>query len=98
VINLLSDLKTDDLINNLREFSWEAAEIMLYYSQEIKNIVKTLKDKGISEGREHKKIFRPWGSYFSFAKAINLHFKKIKVNSRKSLSLQKHNHRMSIVS
>ena len=38
MINLLSDLKTDDLINNLREFSWEAAEIMLYYSQEIKNI------------------------------------------------------------
>tara|TARA_B100000575_G_C23032708_1_gene594541 strand:+ start:218 stop:1123 length:906 start_codon:yes stop_codon:yes gene_type:complete len=38
VIKLLSDLKTDNLINSLRGFSWEAAEIMLHYSQEMKNI------------------------------------------------------------
>jgi len=38
VIKLLSDLEKDNLVNSLREFSWEAAEIMLHYSQKIKNI------------------------------------------------------------
>ena len=38
MIKLLSDLEKDNLVNSLREFSWEAAEIMLHYSQKIKNI------------------------------------------------------------
>ena len=38
MIKLLSDLKTDNLIDSLRDFSWEAAEILLHYSQEMKNI------------------------------------------------------------
>ena len=35
---LLSSLKTDDLINSLRKFSWEAASIMLNYSQKMEII------------------------------------------------------------
>jgi len=38
VIKLISDLKTENLIKSLKEFSWEAALIMIHYSQEIKNI------------------------------------------------------------
>ena len=38
MIKLLSDLETDNLLNSLREFSWEAAEIILHFSQEMKNI------------------------------------------------------------
>ena len=34
-------------------------------SQEVKNIVNSLKERGIREGQEHKKIYRPWGSYES---------------------------------
>tara|TARA_Y100001978_G_scaffold117916_1_gene105150 strand:- start:35 stop:940 length:906 start_codon:yes stop_codon:yes gene_type:complete len=38
VIKLISNLKTENLINSLKEFSWEAALIMIHYSQEIKSI------------------------------------------------------------
>ena len=38
MIKLISNLKTENLINSLKEFSWEAALIMVHYSQEIKNI------------------------------------------------------------
>ena len=38
MIKLISDLKTENLIKSLKEFSWEAALIMIHYSQEIKNI------------------------------------------------------------
>ena len=38
MIKLISDLKTENLIKSLKEFSWEAAHIMIHYSQEIKNI------------------------------------------------------------
>ena len=34
-------------------------------SQKVKNVVNLLKEKGISEGQDHKKIYRPWGSYES---------------------------------
>ena len=38
MIKLISDLKTENLIKSLKEFSWEAALIMIHYSQEIKNM------------------------------------------------------------
>ena len=62
-------------------------------SQEIKNIVKTLKDKGISEGREHKKIFRPWGFYISVLEDSRWKVKLILVKPGQKLSLQMHHHR-----
>ena len=62
-------------------------------SQEIKNIVKMINDKGLSEGRENKKIFRPWGFYISVLEESRWKVKIIIVKPRHKLSLQMHYHR-----
>ena len=62
-------------------------------SQEIKNIVSTLNEKNFKEGKEHKKIHRPWGFYESIEVGKFWQIKKIKVHPGASLSLQMHNHR-----
>ena len=46
-------------------------------SQEVKNIVNILKKKGIPEGQEHKKMYRPWGSYTSIETGDNWQLKTI---------------------
>ncbi len=38
MIKLLSNLKEEDLIYSLREICWEASDIMLHYSKDMKNI------------------------------------------------------------
>ena len=63
------------------------------YSQEIKNIVSILNNKNLKEGKQHKKIHRPWGFYVSIEERNYWQIKKIEVNPGASLSLQKHNHR-----
>lgn len=62
-------------------------------SEEIKNIVKLLKEKGMTEGLEHKKIFRPWGYYVSVLEGTRWKVKVIFVKPGESLSLQMHHHR-----
>ena len=62
-------------------------------SQEVKNIVETLKEKGIREGQEHKKIYRPWGSYESIIEEQRWQVKIINVKPGEKLSLQMHHHR-----
>ncbi len=62
-------------------------------SQEVKNIVRLLKDKGIPEGQEHKKIYRPWGFYESIIEEDRWQVKIIIVNPGEKLSLQMHHHR-----
>ena len=62
-------------------------------SQEVKSIVEILKEKGISEGLEHKKIFRPWGHYESVAEDLSWKVKMIFVKPNETLSLQRHSHR-----
>ena len=63
------------------------------FSQELKNIVSLVNDKKLKEGKEHKKIHRPWGSYESLEEGNSWQIKKIEVNPGASLSLQLHNHR-----
>ena len=62
-------------------------------SQDIKGIVSLLNEKQLSEGNMHKKVFRPWGSYFSIAEEKGWQVKRINVNPGASLSLQKHKFR-----
>ena len=62
-------------------------------SQDIKGIVSLLNKKQLSEGNMHKKVFRPWGSYFSIAEEKGWQVKRINVNPGASLSLQKHKFR-----
>ncbi len=63
------------------------------FAQEIKNIVSILNKKKLKEGRQHKKIFRPWGFYLSIEESESWQIKKIEVNPGASLSLQIHNYR-----
>ena len=62
-------------------------------SQEVKSLVNLLKQKDIPEGKEHKKIFRPWGFYESIATDNKWQVKLITVKPGEKLSLQSHNHR-----
>ncbi len=63
------------------------------FSQEIKNIVSTLNKKKLKEGKQHKKMHRPWGSYLSIEESNGWQIKKIEVDPMASLSLQMHKHR-----
>tara|TARA_B100000886_G_scaffold340546_1_gene311090 strand:- start:5322 stop:6764 length:1443 start_codon:yes stop_codon:yes gene_type:complete len=62
-------------------------------SQEVKNIVSQLLEKNITEAKQQKKVFRPWGNYISIANGLNWQVKKISVKQGASISLQKHNFR-----
>jgi len=62
-------------------------------SQKIKSIVSLLNKRGLSEVKEHKKVYRPWGYYLSIEEEDNWQIKKIAVNPGASLSLQMHHHR-----
>ncbi len=61
--------------------------------QKIKDIVKELKEKNISEGQYHQEVYRPWGSYTSIVEDSLWKVKQINVKPGESLSLQKHRHR-----
>ena len=63
------------------------------YSQEVKDIVKTLKDKNLPQGIEHQKCYRPWGTYETLIKDKKWQVKLIKVKPGEKLSLQRHQHR-----
>lgn len=62
-------------------------------SQDVKNIVKSLKLNGIKEGLNHREIFRPWGSYLSIAEEKKWQVKLITVKPGEKLSLQMHHYR-----
>ena len=46
-------------------------------SQKVKNIVEVMKKNNFKEATQHRKIFRPWGSYFSMAEGSNWQVKKL---------------------
>ena len=62
-------------------------------TQRVKEIVKKLKTKNISEGQFHKKIYRPWGHYISLSEDKKWQVKLLQVNPGGKLSLQMHHHR-----
>lgn len=61
--------------------------------QDVKEVVRQLKDSGRMEADSHRKVFRPWGYYDSIAKNHRYQAKRIVVNPGARLSLQKHRHR-----
>lgn len=61
--------------------------------QEIKTVVRRLEKDGRSEASEHRKVYRPWGSYESIARGERFQVKRIIVSPGGRLSLQKHHHR-----
>ena len=82
-------------LNNLIVVQSEDATLIVNQDQaeNVKDIVKELSEKKISEGLNHKKIYRPWGYYISIAEEKNWQTKLILVYPGHSLSLQKHNFR-----
>jgi mannose-1-phosphate guanylyltransferase/mannose-1-phosphate guanylyltransferase/mannose-6-phosphate isomerase len=61
--------------------------------QDVKKIVKQLKDGGRGESVVHRKVYRPWGSYETMDIEQRFQVKRITVKPGAKLSLQKHYHR-----
>jgi mannose-1-phosphate guanylyltransferase/mannose-6-phosphate isomerase len=61
--------------------------------QDVKKIVQQLLAEKRSEANHHCQVFRPWGSYECISVGDRFQVKKIIVNPRAILSLQKHHHR-----
>jgi len=62
-------------------------------AQDVKKLVDQLKAAGRKEATEHRKVYRPWGSYEGIALGNRFQVKRITVRPGAKLSLQKHFHR-----
>ena len=62
-------------------------------AQNVKAIVQQLEADGSSEGKAHRRIYRPWGHYTSIVEGSRWQVKRISVKPGASLSLQMHHHR-----
>ena len=62
-------------------------------TEEVKRSEEYLKTKNKSEWSHHATVYRPWGRFDSIEKGETFQVKKIIVNPKERLSLQKHNHR-----
>ncbi len=62
-------------------------------SQDVKHIVNQLTAQRREEQTLHRKVHRPWGWYDSIDEGGRFKVKRIQVNPKASLSLQKHHHR-----
>ncbi len=62
-------------------------------AQEVKRMVEKLRGLGRVQATEHRKVYRPWGSYESVDAAAGFQVKRIVVNPGQSLSLQLHHRR-----
>ena len=61
--------------------------------QRVKQVVDHLKQAGRSEHQQHRKVYRPWGSYEGIDIGERFQVKRITVNPGGKLSLQMHHHR-----
>ena len=62
-------------------------------SQDVRGIVKALNEAGRREGRSHRRIYRPWGSYEPLDAGDRYQVKRLTVAPGAQLSLQMHHHR-----
>ncbi len=62
-------------------------------TQDVKEVVDRLKAENAPEAREHRTVYRPWGSYTSLELKDTYQVKRIDVNPGARLSLQSHKHR-----
>lgn len=62
-------------------------------TQDVSKLVDDLKAKDRTEYREHRKVYRPWGTYELLVSAPRFQVKRIIVKPGCSLSLQMHHHR-----
>lgn len=94
---VLSDKKLTVLIGVSNLAVIETADAILISdrskTQQVKDIVSRLKEKGRREADEHITTYRPWGNYTVLEESERYKIKKIVVNPGASLSLQRHVHR-----
>lgn len=62
-------------------------------AQDVKNVVSTLKAKGIAQAETLPRDYRPWGWYESLVVGPRFQVKRIVVHPGAALSLQSHHHR-----
>ena len=62
-------------------------------AQDVKAVVKRLKDEEREERTFHRKVYRPWGYYEGLDAGPAFQVKRLGVNPGASLSLQLHHHR-----
>ena len=62
-------------------------------AQDIKKVVKTLKDNNRAEATQHRLVYRPWGHYDSIDMGERFQVKRITVKPGAKLSVQMHHHR-----
>ncbi|UCF31126.1 MAG: mannose-1-phosphate guanylyltransferase/mannose-6-phosphate isomerase [bacterium] len=62
-------------------------------SQEVREVIDRLEERGRSEHIEHRTVRKPWGSYTVLEPGDGYHVKRITVDPGQKLSLQAHRHR-----
>ncbi|NNJ93345.1 MAG: mannose-1-phosphate guanylyltransferase/mannose-6-phosphate isomerase [Halobacteria archaeon] len=62
-------------------------------AQDVKEIVKHLKDEQRAEHMMHREVFRPWGSYEGIDQGPRFQVKRLTVKPGAAISLQLHHHR-----
>ncbi|MDX1697396.1 MAG: mannose-1-phosphate guanylyltransferase/mannose-6-phosphate isomerase, partial [Thiohalobacterales bacterium] len=62
-------------------------------AQDVKEIVKRLKDEQRAEHMVHREVFRPWGSYEGIDEGHRYQVKRLMVKPGAAISLQMHHHR-----
>jgi mannose-1-phosphate guanylyltransferase/mannose-6-phosphate isomerase len=62
-------------------------------AQDVKRVVEWLKAQGREEGRTHRRVYRPWGTYECLDLGERFQVKRIKLHPGAAISLQMHHHR-----
>ena len=62
-------------------------------TQEVKKTVQILNESNLKEGKDNKKIFRPWGSFTSIESGSSWQVKRLEIKPKAIISLQMHNKR-----
>lgn len=82
-------------INNLAIIDTPDALLITHRdrAQDVKDIVKTLKDQSHDSYHTHRTVMRPWGHYTVLEESAHYKIKRIVVHPGAALSLQYHQHR-----
>lgn len=62
-------------------------------TQDVKKLVEGLRAQDREQHKQHRKVYRPWGSYETMDIGPRFQVKRIVVNPKAALSLQMHHHR-----
>lgn len=63
------------------------------HSQDVRKVVEWLNGQGREEGRIHRRVYRPWGTYERLDTGDRFQVKRVTVKPEAALSLQMHHHR-----